>query len=172
MWGVAFDFHCPNYDSLWSLLSSVLCSLYSVPMKKGHILHPALARVIAELGHGDLLVIADAGLPIPQGVERIDLAFAAGQPAFADVLVAVLNEMEVERAILAGEFKTVTAAAMPRFVSGIVETLESQPKIAAKGLEYLSQDEFKQLTHRARAVVRTGEFTPYANVILVAGVVF
>ena len=141
-------------------------------MKKGHILHPTLARVIAELGHGDMLVIADAGLPIPLGVERIDLAFAAGQPAFADVLVAVLNEMEVERAILAHEFKTVTAAGLPSFVSGIVETLESQPKVAASGLEYISHEEFKQLTRHAKAVVRTGEFTPYANVVLVAGVVF
>lgn len=141
-------------------------------MKKGHILQPALARVIAELGHGDMLVIADAGLPIPPGVERIDLAFAPGQPAFADVLVAVLNEMEVERAILANEFKTVTAAALPSFVSGIVETLESQPKMVGNGLEYISHEEFKQLTRQAKAVVRTGEFTPYANVVLVAGVVF
>lgn len=141
-------------------------------MKKGYILHPALSRVIAELGHGDMVVIADAGLPIPQGVERIDLAYAAGQPAFTDVLVAVLNEMEVERAILANEFKTVTAGKYASFVSGVVETLESQSKVAANGLEYLSHEEFKQLTRGAKAVVRTGEFTPYANVILVAGVVF
>lgn len=141
-------------------------------MKKGHILHPELARVLAELGHGDFLVIADAGLPIPAEVERIDLAFAPGKPPFAEVLWAVLHEMEVERAILANEIKTVTAAQNPGFVSGVVGALESQPKVASNRLEYLSHEEFKALCAQAKAIVRTGEFTPYANVILVAGVVF
>src|SRR2546422_10969921 len=71
------------------------------PMKRGTLLPPELSRVIARLGHGDALVIADAGLPIPAGVERIDLAFAPGKPAFMDVLEAVLAEMEVERDVLA-----------------------------------------------------------------------
>lgn len=141
-------------------------------MKKGHILHPELARVIAGLGHGDFLVISDAGLPIPPGVPRIDLAFAPGKPAFAEVLWAVLHELEVERAILANEIKTVTAAHNPGFVSGVVGALESQPKFANNKLQYLSHEEFKALSAQAKAVVRTGEFTPYANVILVAGVVF
>ena len=79
-------------------------------MKRGTLLHPELSRVIARLGHGDALVIADAGLPIPPGVERIDLAFAPGKPPFIDVLEAILAEMQVERATLATEVKSAAPA--------------------------------------------------------------
>jgi len=138
-------------------------------MKRGTILHPELSRVIAALGHGDALVIADAGLPIPQGVERIDLAYAPGKPPFMDVLEAVLAEMEVERAMVAAETETVTPEAFSR---PLHERLRSLPKVARRGVELVPHEELKRLTRGARAVVRTGEFTPYANVILLAGVVF
>jgi D-ribose pyranase len=138
-------------------------------MKRGAILHPDLSRVVASLGHGDMLVIADAGLPIPQGIERIDLAFAPGKPPFLDVLEAVLAEMEVERAIVAAEIETVTPEAFSR---PLRDRLRSLPKVAKRGLELVPHEELKRLTRAARAVVRTGEFTPYANVLLLAGVVF
>jgi D-ribose pyranase len=137
-------------------------------MKRGTLLHPELSRVIARLGHGDALVIADAGLPIPAGVERIDLAFAPGKPAFMDVLEVVLAEMEVERAVLAQEVKSASAA----FHEGLRGRLASLPKIRARGVELVSHEELKRLSQGARAVVRTGEFTPYANVVLFSGVVF
>ena len=138
-------------------------------MKRGAILHPELSRVVAALGHGDALVIADAGLPVPPGVERIDLAYAPGKPPFLDVLEAVLAEMEVERAIVAAE----TGAASPEaFARPLLERLRSLPKVGGRGVETVPHEELKRLARGARAVVRTGEFTPYANVILVAGVVF
>jgi D-ribose pyranase len=138
-------------------------------MKRGAILHPELSRVVASLGHGDALVVADAGLPIPPGVERIDLAFAAGQPAFLDVLEAILTEMEVERAVLATEVTTVTPAA---WYARLRDRLASLPKVGERGPELVPHEELKRRCSEARAVVRTGEFTPYANVILVSGVVF
>lgn len=134
-------------------------------MKKAGILHPQLARALAELGHGDFLVIADAGLPIPLGVERVDLAFAAGKPGFIDVLEAVLGEMEVERAVLASELETASGGLYPQ-VRGRLEDLSKAR------LEFVLHEDFKALTARARVAVRTGEFTPYANVILESGVVF
>ncbi len=138
-------------------------------MKRGTLLHPDLSRVVASLGHGDLLVVADAGLPIPPGVERIDLAFAPGKPPFLDVLEAILAEAEVERATVATELRT----ASPRpFRERLEATLLALPKVAARGIEAVPHDELKRLTRGARAVVRTGEFTPYANVVLHAGVVF
>jgi D-ribose pyranase len=39
-------------------------------------------------------------------------------------------------------------------------------------LTTVSHDIFKHRCRTARAIVRTGEFTPYANVMLFAGVVF
>ena len=138
-------------------------------MKRGTILHPALSRVVASLGHGDLLVVGDAGLPIPPGVERIDLAFAPGKPAFHDVLEAILSETEVERATVAAELRTASPAA---FRERLEAALLALPKVRARGVEVVPHEELKRLTRGARAIVRTGEFTPYANVVLHAGVVF
>jgi D-ribose pyranase len=138
-------------------------------MKRGVILNPDLSRLVASLGHGDAVVVADAGLPIPEGLVRIDLAFAPGKPPFLDVLDALLSEMEVERAVLASELR---AAAPAAFQEGVSARLLSLPKVRARGVEYVSHEDLKRLSRGARAVVRTGEFTPYANVILHAGVVF
>lgn len=134
-------------------------------MKKMGLLHPELSHLIASLGHGDRVVIADAGLPIPLGVARIDLGFSPGKPTFIDVLDAVLGEMQVEAVLLAEEIKIVPSQA---FFKAIIERF--------KGLEgavnYIPHHDFKAATRNARAVVRTGEFTPYANVILQSGVIF
>jgi D-ribose pyranase len=138
-------------------------------MKKSGLLHPELSHVIASLGHTDMLVIADAGLPIPEGVPRIDLAYTAGQPPFLSVLEAVLSDMEVEAATLALEMQSVTPKA---FYKKVLGRLEGLPKVKKQGVDFVSHEDFKTLTLKAKAVVRTGEFTPYANVILQSGAVF
>jgi D-ribose pyranase len=131
-------------------------------MKKTGLLHAELSQLIATMGHGDLLVIADAGLPVPPGTRCIDLAVTRGVPSFEAVLGAVLGELQVERAVHASEM------------------LQRAPELAARlrvllgdtPLEPVDHEAFKARTAAARAIVRTGEFTPYANVILQAGVVF
>lgn len=130
--------------------------------KASGILQPALARVITEAGHTDLVVVTDAGLPIPPESERIDLALRPGLPAFIDVLDAIVAEMSIEGATVAAE----TAAENPEVFGALRE------RLAAIGIEpvLVPHLEFKQLTRGARAFVRTGEFTPFANVILHAGV--
>lgn len=75
-------------------------------MKKRGVLHAELSRCIAALGHKDLFMIGDAGMPIPPGVEVIDLAVTAGVPTFRQVLDAVLTEAEVEGYYLADEIRT------------------------------------------------------------------
>ncbi|WKB52231.1 D-ribose pyranase [Eleftheria terrae] len=128
-------------------------------MKRTSLLHAELSHVIAQLGHGDLLVIGDAGLPIPDGPRRIDLAVTPGLPAFAPVLRAVLSEMQVERALVAEEARGSTG--LPAWCAEL--------PVAA---ETVTHEELKRLSARARAVVRTGECTPYTNVVLCAGVTF
>ncbi len=137
-------------------------------MKRGGILHPQLSRIITGLGHRDGLVIADAGLPIPLEVERVDLAFAPGKPPFMEVLEAVLGELEVEEVILAQEIRSHPPFA---FYQALTERLSKLPKVG-QNLEYIPHQEFKARLSQVKAVVRTGEFTPYANVILLSGVVF
>jgi len=131
-------------------------------MKRTTLLHAELSEVIARLGHGDLLVIGDAGLPIPDGPRRIDLAVSANVPRFADVLAAVLAEMQVEAAIVAEEL----APKNPAVHADLLRQLGDAP------VSTLPHERFKAATRGARAIVRTGEFSPYANVILRAGVVF
>jgi D-ribose pyranase len=138
-------------------------------MKKSGLLHPELSHVIATLGHTDILVIADAGLPIPEGVVRIDLAYSAGQPPFLSVLEAILSEMEVESATLALEMQDTTPKV---FYKKVLGRLEQLPKVKKQGVHFISHEDFKLQTLRAKAIVRTGEFTPYANVMLQSGVVF
>ncbi len=131
-------------------------------MKKTGILNQPISSVIAGLGHMDTLVIADAGLPIPPETQRIDLALTEGIPTFLDTLRVVLTEMQVEQAVVAEEMIEVS----PKVYEAVKELLGDVP---IKAVTHLI---FKEQTRSARAVVRTGEFTPYANVILVAGVVF
>lgn len=131
-------------------------------MKKTPLLNIALSELIAGLGHGDMLVIGDAGLPVPPGTPRIDLALTRDVPRFLDTLAVVLTEMQVQSAIVATE----TAQVSPQLGKEIDRLLAGTP------IDAVTHEALKELTRSARAVVRTGEFTPYANVILVAGVVF
>ena len=132
-------------------------------MKKSGILHAELSRLVASMGHGDLLVIGDAGMPVPDGVPTIDLALRHGVPGFVDTVATVLFELRVEEGIVAGEM----AEASPELSA---EFTAAWP--AEVPLRRISHDELKQLTRSARALVRTGECTAYANVVLVSGVVF
>lgn len=131
-------------------------------MKKTALLNTALSETISTLGHGDMLVIGDAGLPIPEGPRRIDLALTRGIPGFLDTFKAVLSEMQVQSVILAQETEQVS----PHIQAALLALLPGTT------VRVVSHEELKEITRQARAIVRTGEFTPYANVILVAGVVF
>ena len=131
-------------------------------MKKTTLLQSDLSYIIASVGHLDTLVIADAGLPIPAETVRIDLALTKDVPGAIQTLKVVLDEMKVERVILAEEVKERN----PNFLAQVQELLPEVP------VDFVSHADFKTRTADARAIVRTGEFAPYANVILVAGVVF
>ena len=129
-------------------------------MKKSGILNPQLNRIISEMGHRDILIIADAGLPIPQEVERIDLTLKSGIPSFTEVLRAVLSELEIEEAYVAEEIKEKN----PQILNLISSLLGE--------VNYITHEELKELSKQARAIVRTGECSPYANIILISVVIF
>ncbi|MFG3721227.1 D-ribose pyranase [Streptomyces massasporeus] len=129
-------------------------------MKRTGILNRHLAGALAELGHGDGVLVCDAGMPIPDGPRVVDLAFRAGVPAFAEVLDGLLAELVVEGATAAQEVR------------------EANPEASAlleghfPGLDLVSHEHLKELSAGARLVVRTGEARPYANVLLRCGVFF
>ena len=128
-------------------------------MKKHGILNRELAGIFAKLGHTDQIVIADCGFPIPDGVKCIDLAYKLGEPTFLTILDVVLDDLVVEHAILAQEIQDNNTAVHE------VVTSKLQPS-------YVSHEQFKALTKNAKVIIRTGETTPYANIILQSGVIF
>lgn len=133
-------------------------------MKKKGILNSDISRVLSYMGHTDRICIGDCGLPIPDEVERIDLALKFGVPTFMDTLKTVAEDMKIEKIILADEIKDQN----PKVLSEIKELF----KDADVDVEYVSHVELKEETKKCKAVIRTGETTPYANVILQSGCIF
>lgn len=131
-------------------------------MKKTKVINSDISRVIAQMGHFDKLSIGDAGMPVPVGTEKIDLAVDNGIPSFTQVLLNVLEELEVQRIYLAEEIKTEN----PKMLESIQEIMPNVP------VTFIPHSEMKQDLNNCRAFIRTGEMTPYSNIILESGVVF
>ncbi|GFI19994.1 D-ribose pyranase [Lactobacillus johnsonii] len=112
-------------------------------MKKTGVMNSNISRVIADMGHMDWLGVGDAGTPVPAETEKIDLSVRPGLPSFIDVLEEVLKELE----------------AIKRTVPNVE-------------IEFIPHSELKKDLKSSKAFIRTGEETPYSNVILESGVVF
>ncbi|MEG0051567.1 MAG: D-ribose pyranase [Terrisporobacter sp.] len=131
-------------------------------MKKSVLINSEISTVIAKMGHTDMLTICDSGLPIPKNVHRIDLALKHGIPTFLDTLDTVLEELQVEEIVIATEIE-VASNEMYKEIQNRFENIK---------ITMVPHEEFKTMTKESMAIVRTGEFTPYANIILKSGVVF
>lgn len=131
-------------------------------MKKGKLLNSEISYVISQMGHTDSLTIGDCGLPIPKDIKRIDLALKYGVPSFLDTLDTVLEELCVEEIIIAEEIKE----AAEQMYKEILNRFKNVKVTMVK------HEEFKTMTNNSHAVIRTGECTPYSNIILKSGVVF
>ena len=131
-------------------------------MKRSGIMNREISRIVAGMGHNDMLMICGSAYPIPEEGRRIDLALEPGLPAFMDVLRVVLKELEVEGYLVARQTKEQSPA---RF-SEICEMLKE------KNCVVVDQAELKESARGAKAYIRTGECTPFSNVILVSGVIF
>ena len=131
-------------------------------MKKVGILNSDISRIVTDMGHMDWLGIGDAGTPVPKETEKIDLAVHAGLPSFIDVLNEVLKELEVQKIYLAEEIKDQN----PEQLRKIKEIL---PDVK---IEYIPHSQLKKDLKQSKAFIRTGEETPFSNVILESGVIF
>ncbi|MFW8637526.1 D-ribose pyranase [Cribrihabitans pelagius] len=136
-------------------------------MKRDGLLNRHLSGLIASLGHMDEIIVADAGLPVPRGVEVIDLAVSRGIPGFWQVLDALRTELVIEAAFCAGETPVKLRERMTQYVA---EWGRDHRKTAV--LKPVAHAEFKTRAAGARAVVRTDESTPYCNLSLVSEVWF
>ena len=132
-------------------------------MKKQGILQGEISKIIAESAHTDLIMIGDAGMPVPEGVKFIDLAVKEGVPGFLDVLEKVLEELYIEEAVIDVELKDLN----PDYRKKILILIDE--KVPVKEIPH---EDLKKMSKSCIAAIRTGEFTPYSNIILKSGVVF
>lgn len=145
-----------------SIFSAILHRREDINMKKTMLLNAGVSAIIAQMGHTDTLTIGDCGLPIRGSAQRIDLALRKGVPGFLETLEAVLSELCVERAILANEIRDVS----PDMHEQILTLLKDIP------VDYISHEELKSRSELSRAVIRTGECTAFANILLISSVTF
>lgn len=131
-------------------------------MRKTTLLNSSISEEISKMGHTDSIAIGDCGLPIPKETRRIDLALVKNLPSFMDTLKAVLAELKVEEVVIAKETKEVSQE--------IFEEIKKE--IGHVKITFVTHEDLKKELKNCRAVVRTGEQTPYANIILKSGVVF
>lgn len=131
-------------------------------MKRNGIINSEISKVLSYMRHTDLVCISDLGLPCPDNIKSIDLSLKLGSPSFIDVLSEIIKDMKIERIILAEEIKNNNKEVYNKILS-MFENIS---------IEYVSHNNFKQTTSDCKAIIRTGEATPYANIILQSACIF
>lgn len=131
-------------------------------MKKNGILNGDITRVLGYMRHTDIITIVDSGFPIPEGVECIDLSVSFGLPLFLEVLKEVAKDLKVELAIFADEIKEKN----PKVLKNAMKLIEGID------IKFIPHTEFKIISAKSKAIIRTGEATPFANIILQSGCIF
>ena len=131
-------------------------------MKRNGIVNSEISKVLSYMRHTDLICISDLGLPCPNNIKTIDLSLKLGYPSFLDVLSEIIKDMKIERIILAEEIKNNNKEVYNKILN-MFENIS---------IEYVSHNDFKQKTFDCKAIIRTGEATPYANIILQSACIF
>lgn len=119
-----------------------------------------LSSILAEQGHGDKIMVVDAGFAIPNGVRVLDLSLKANFPTVYDVLMELKEHFSVEGLIMSNETKKTN----PLFFKSILKVFEINQEV-----ELLDHAELVKMASTAKAIIRTGDFTAYGNVMLISG---
>ncbi len=129
-------------------------------MKEVGIVNREIAAAISIQGHGDLLMVVDAGFPIPLGVEVIDISLAENKPMVMEVLAELNKFFSVEKLIMAKQTKDVNPSLFRNMSVAFGDNIE---------VEIIDHTELKKLSKEVKTVIRTGDFTAYANILIVSG---
>ncbi|MCL4393300.1 MAG: D-ribose pyranase [Chloroflexi bacterium] len=130
-------------------------------MNRGRILNAELAHAIASMGHGDLMIVCDAGFPIPDDAWRVDLALVQDVPDLETVLTAISQAFIAEKVAYAAEMT------------------QNNPPLLEKVKRIFKDSEHSTVPHeqiltemalKAKVIVRTGAFDPWGNILLYSGV--
>jgi D-ribose pyranase len=128
-------------------------------MRETGVLNNGISDAIAHLGHMDEIIICDAGFPVPVGINAIDISLKVNQPTTLEVLTEILKHFSVERVVLAEETRKHSPTMFAR-LSGVFDK--------SVAVETIPHTAFKQRSRGVKAVVRTGDFTAYCNILLVS----
>jgi D-ribose pyranase len=129
-------------------------------MKETGAINRGIDAAISKQGHGDLLMVTDAGFAIPLGVEVIDLSLDENKPMVLEVLEMLKKYFSVEKMIMANETKNIS----PTLYSNISKAFGDGIPV-----ETIQHSALKEMSKTVKAIIRTGDFTAYGNVILVSG---
>lgn len=134
-------------------------------MQNGSILfNQRLSAVVTGLRFGEIIVVADAGLPVPAGVETLDLALTTGVPSVRDVLRVLKAELVIDEVIMAEEATKIN----PSVTASVDELFGS----AGTKVRAIPHDDIEALLPKVKLIVQTGETTPYGNVLVAGGLDF
>jgi len=126
-------------------------------MLKSGILNPQINALLSRVRHTNLLVIADRGFPYWPMIETVDIALVDGIPTVLQVLAAIRPNFSIGRAAMATEFVQNNTAEICSAFAAALEGI---------ALEHLPHAEFKKRIPAAIGLIRTGDTTQYANLIL------
>ena len=129
-------------------------------MKEVGILNMDVEAVISMMGHMDEMVVCDAGFPIPLGVKVVDISLAENRPTVPEFVEILQKYFSVEKLIMADETKEVSPSRFKQMVALFGPGVE---------VETIPHAELKRRSKNVKAVIRTGDFTAYGNVLLVSG---
>lgn len=130
-------------------------------MKRNGILNAPLSGALATLGHTDLILVVDAGFPVPRDAHRIDLAIAENLPDLRTVVDLIGDEIVVEGVVRAEDVTTNN----PRLDEWLQERFSD-----AEFTTRSHSDMLGELARQAKVIVRTGAFEPWGNIGLFCGV--
>lgn len=131
-------------------------------MKKNGIINSNISEILTNMRHTDTICISDLGLPCPDNVKSIDISLKMGSPSFIDVLEEVYKDLKIEHIILAEEIKTNNKDIHEKILKIFNDV----------SIDYISHSDFKKKTQNCKTIIRTGEATPYANIILQSACIF
>lgn len=130
-------------------------------MKRGRILNAELSHAIASMGHGDLMIVCDAGFPIPLDAWRVDLAIERDLPDLKTVLSLIAGDFVAEKVEYADTLPTNNPVLLDT-----VKTLFPDSDHAFRSHASI----LSEMAPRAKVIVRTGAFDPWGNILLYSGV--
>ena len=124
------------------------------------IINRELARIISQQGHGDWLMITDAGFAIPKDADVLDISLTENVPTVPDLLTVLSKFFSVEKMILAKQTSDINPKLFNRITRSFGENVE---------VELVDHISLKEISKKSKSIIRTGDFTAFGNVILVSG---